>query len=168
MTRDPHDTGLEFQSLERDVEARDCFLYTLDWLLALHCRYARSLQFGLIHIAFCDPQQPGGQLDEHEAALLLVDLTQALQNACRRTDLVARDGVDFWILVPFSEPEHVADKVRAIVDAASATGLDLRERHIAVHYLPQETLADKAEAMQSASALLAYLKRIHPLPATRQ
>jgi len=117
--------------MNEDHEARERFLITLDWLLALNERYDNAVQYGLLHVCFHDKQVLGDAYGAQHAIQLLTGLAARLRKAFRKTDLVARDGTEFWILIPYTEPQTVIDKVTQLVDMASQSGLDVVERDLA-------------------------------------
>lgn len=144
--------------MQQDIEARDRFMITLDWLLAVHERYpGNSLNFGLLHVCFHDRQKLGEAYGAPEAHHLLAELGGKLRQAFRRTDLVARDGTDFWILAPYTTPETVMEKIATLVEISAADGLNIVDRDVTVFALPDPALTDQAP-LSSAAAFLAHLK----------
>lgn len=145
---------------QASIELRDKFLYTLDWLLAVTQRYTSQVQFGLAHIGFSNPGLLGDTYGAQEAAHQLDQILINLSAAFRKTDLVARDGVDFWILVPFTPTdEMLADKVKEIIAVASQNSLEITERDISIFSLP--FCAPELNQDYSAEEFLAYLKKNH-------
>ena len=145
---------------QEDFAARDKFLYTLEWLLAVTKRYSGALHFGLAHINYETSKILGETYGAQKAAQKLDEISHSLRKAFRKTDLVARDGADFWILVPFTPAEEkLVDKIKYIVDTASHSGLQIVERDISVFLLPN----DSAKVDENCTALefLAYLKKNH-------
>ena len=114
-----------------DIEAREKFLFTLDWLLALNERHANAIQCGLLHVCFHDKQILGNVYGAQQAARLLIGLAAKLRQEFRKTDLVARDGTDFWILIPYTDPATVTEKVGQLIELASNDGLDIVDRDMA-------------------------------------
>jgi len=144
--------------MQEDIEARDRFMITLDWLLAVHERYpGNPLNFGLLHICFHDQQKLGQTYGAPEAYHMLAELGRKLRLAFRRTDLVARDGSDFWILAPYTTPETVTEKIATLVKISAADGLNIVDRDVAVFNLPDPNVTDQAP-LNSADAFLAHLK----------
>ncbi len=142
------------------IELHDKFLFTLEWLLAVTKRYSTQVHFDLVHIHFSNPGVLGDTFGAQEAARRLDEILDILRNAFRKTDLVARDGVDFWVLVPYTPSDgRIADKVRDVIDATSRTGLQIVERDISFFSLPFET--PELHPNCSASEFLAYLKKNH-------
>lgn len=145
---------------QSSIESREKFLYTLEWLLAVTRRHAAHIQFGLVHINFASPALLGDTYGAQEAAHHLDDILLRLQAAFRKTDLVARDGTDFWVLVPFTPASEIlADKVREIIAAASQNSLEIVERDISLFSLPFST--PELNQDHSAAEFLAYLKKNH-------
>lgn len=143
-----------------DLEARDKFLFTLEWLLAVTKRHSGGLQFGLAHINFETPKILGETYGAQKAAQKLDEVSHSLRKAFRKTDLVARDGTDFWILVPFTPAEEkLVDKIKYIIEAASQSGLHIVERDISIFLLPND--AATLDTSGTAVEFLAYLKKNH-------
>ena len=122
---------------QKNAEAREKFLHTLEWLLAVTKRYSGSLQFGLAMISHVDPKLLGETYGAKKAVQQLDEGLYSLRKAFRTTDLVARDGLDFWILIPFpSADEKISDKIKYILESASLAGLQIVERDISIFLLP--------------------------------
>jgi GGDEF domain-containing protein len=148
---------------QEDFEARDKFLFTLEWLLAVTRRHSGGLQFGLAHINYETPKILGETYGAQKASQKLDEVSHSLRNAFRKSDLVARDGTDFWILVPFAPAdEKLVDKIKYIIDTASQGGLQIVERDISIFLLPIDS-ADTAglDAKSTAMEFLTYLKKNH-------
>lgn len=145
--------------LQKDIEYRSHFLFTLEWLLALHQRYAGNPALSLVHIDFRQPQILGDAFGARDATQMLVEVAELLRISLRKTDLVMRDGASFWILVPLALSETAGDKVRQIVDMAAHNGLDIVDRDISVIDLADPELARAAP--ETAEAFLAYLRQRH-------
>ena len=145
---------------QEDFAARDKFLYTLEWLLAVTKRYSGALHFGLAHINYETAKVLGETYGAQKAAQKLDEISHSLRKAFRKTDLVARDGADFWILVPFRPAEEkLVDKIKYIIDTASQSGLQIVERDISLFLLPNA--AAKLDENCTAPEFLAYLKKNH-------
>lgn len=143
-----------------DIEAREKFLFTLEWLLAVTRRHAGGLQFGLAHINYETPKVLGEAYGAQRASAKLDEVSRSLRKAFRKTDLVARDGADFWILVPFTPAEEkLVDKIKYITDTAAQGGLTIVERDISIFSLPN--LAAGLDGDFSALEFLNYLKQNH-------
>lgn len=143
-----------------DLEVREKFLFTLEWLLAVTKRHSGGLQFCLAHINYKTPNILGETYGAQNASQKLDEVSHSLRNAFRKTDLVARDGEDFWILVPFvSDEEKLVDKIKYLIETASQSGLQIVERDISIFLLPDG--AAELDANGSAVEFLAYLKRNH-------
>jgi hypothetical protein len=145
---------------QEDFTARDKFLYTLEWLLAVTKRYPGGLHFGLAHINYETSKILGETYGAQKAAHKLDEVLHTLRKAFRKTDLVARDGADLWILVPFTPAEEkLVDKITYIIETASQSGLQIVERDISFFLLPKD--AAKVDENCSALEFLAYLKKNH-------
>ena len=145
---------------QESVDLHDKFLFSLDWLLAVTRRYATSLQFGLVHINFSDPAVLGSAYGAQEASKRLDDVLHKLRAAFRKTDLVTRQGVDFWVLVPYTPTdERLADKVKGLIELASENDLTIVERDISFFALPLSS--PELDPDYSAAEFLDYLKKNH-------
>ena len=143
-----------------DIDAREKFLFTLEWLLAVTKRHTGGLQFGLAHINYETPRLLGETYGAQQAAHKLDEVSHSLRKAFRKSDLVARDGADFWILVPFTPTEEkLVDKIKYIVETASQGGLQIVERDISIFSLPND--AAHMDTDSTALEFLAYLKKNH-------
>lgn len=143
-----------------DIEASEKFLFTLKWMLAVTERYSGHFQFGLAHINFQNPKIIGETYGAKIASQKLDEITSSLRKVFRKTDLVARDGSDFWILVPYVPPdEKLVDKIKYIIETASQCGLQIVERDISIYSLSPEMIKSCADC--SASGFLAYIKENH-------
>lgn len=143
-----------------DIDAREKFLFTLEWLLAVTRRHSGGMQFGLAHVNYETPRLLGETYGAQRAAQKLDEVSHSLRNAFRKSDLVARDGADFWILVPFAPAEEkLVDKIKYIVETASQGGLQIVDRDISIFLLPND--AAEVDANSSALEFLSYLKKNH-------
>ena len=146
--------------MHEDVESFGKFLFTLEWLLEVSARYTSNIQFNLVHIDFGNPGVLGDAYGAQEAAFKLHDALDVLRQKLRKTDLAARQGIDFWILMP-SDPgnDALSPRLQGIIEAASESGLAIVERDISVFALgdayPELGLSC------SGRDFLSYLKRNH-------
>ncbi len=122
--------------MNEDSNAWEKFLYALDWVLAVQARHATDLRYSLVRIRFHDRKTLGDAYGARDAIDMLMRLAARLQHALRKTDLVARDGTDIWVLVPFVTHDSVLAKVAQIVAIASADGLDIVDRDLSVFAIP--------------------------------
>lgn len=144
--------------MQEDIDALDRFMITLEWLMALQERHPSALHFGLIHVCFHNKESLGRAYGARDAAHMLSDLAHQLRLAFRKTDLVARDGTDFWILAPYTLPETVTEKVTKLVELASDNGLDIVDRDVAIFAMPDPEVINNM-AFKSAAEFLAHLKQ---------
>jgi len=146
---------------QEDIESHLKFLFTLEWLLAITHRYAECFQFCLAHINFENPRILGEIYGAQKASHKLDEVSRSLRKAfVRKTDLVTRDGSDFWILVPYApDDEKLIDKIRYIIETTSQGGLHIVERDLSVFALPNE--ASKLSAGLTALEFLSHLKQNH-------
>lgn len=144
--------------MQEDIEALERFMITLEWLMALHERNPGVLNFGLIHVCFHNKESLGKAYGARDASQMLSDLSHQLRQSFRKTDLVARDGTDFWILVPYTSPITVTEKVTKLVELASDNGLDIVDRDVAIFAMPDQEFISNM-AFNSAAELLSHLKK---------
>jgi len=150
-----------------DIEASEKFLFTLKWMLAVTERYSDHFQFGLAHINFQNAKVLGETYGAKVASQKLDEIASSLRKAFRKTDLVARDGADFWILVPYTPPdEKLIDKIKYIVETASQSGLQIVERDISIYSLSPDMIKPCEDC--SASGFLAYVKENRTALARRE
>jgi hypothetical protein len=146
--------------LQEEIEAFTKFQLILEWLLPVSARYAGSVQFGLALIDFENPKILGETYGAQRTAQKLNEISCSLRTAFRKTDLVARNGTDFWILAPYTvASEKLSDKIKDIIDVTSRNGLDIVERDISIF-----SLADHAPVLSvdpSPQRFLSYLKHNH-------
>jgi len=143
-----------------DLEIRRSFMDTLEWLLAISLRYDCPIQFGLVHIDFGDRNELGEAYGAQEAAKELAELTVHLKKVFRKTDLIARNGTDFWMILPYTPAtEKLYDKVIATLGAVDHDGLKVVNPEISVFNLLEHIAAvqQQIETLE-VSELLAYLK----------
>lgn len=140
-----------------DIEARHTFLITLDWVLALNRRYANSLEFSLVRISYGDTHELGETYGAVEAREQLTAMTLTLQKAFRETDIVTRDGANFWVLVPYTAySEHLFDKIIATIQEDHHNSLNVVDRKISIFSFPIR-LNESEELPTTALSLISYL-----------
>lgn len=143
-----------------DIDARDKFMFTLEWLLAVTSRYPENFRFCLVHIDYANPRILGEAYGAQWASQKLEEISRTLRLVFRKTDLIARDGCDFWVLLPYSpDTEKLVDKLKYVVEAASHGGLQIVERDISFFLLPVGS--GQLKDIASAAEFLAHLKENH-------
>lgn len=127
----------DFELMVReDADVQKVFLSTLEWLIAVTNRYYSPLEFGLVHISFGDQHDLGETYGALDAIWKLVKFTSTFKNAFRKTDLVARLGIDYWVIVPYTPAsEGIYEKVLEILQLAEHEGLQIVERRISIFTL---------------------------------
>jgi len=146
--------------LREDLEQFGKFIFTLEWLLEVVARYQGTLQFDLIHIDFGNPRILGEAYGAQEASSKLSDVFTVLRQNLRKTDLVARQGADFWILMPCTPVnESLAEKIQYLTQVASESGLEIVERDISIFSLNDDFHDPRQQG--SGESFLAYLKKNH-------
>src|ERR1035437_9462600 len=144
--------------LKEDIDAYEKFLFTLDWILSVTRRYSNSIQFGLIHISYGSSRILGEQYGAQDASERLVQVCDALRAAFRKTDLVARMGIDFWVLVPYTSSDEILPlKIKGVLESDVLKGLDIVDRDISICALPIASTSELKEGY-GAEDLLNYLK----------
>ena len=152
---------------QENAKARENFLFALEWLLAVTKRYAGPLQFGLAHISYENPKLLGATYGAKIASQHLDEVLGSLRKALRKTDLVTRDGVDFWIIVPFTPAdEKISDRIKYILETASLAGLHIVECDISFFSFPLNNVPLSEDI--SPVELLAHLKKNHASLAHRE
>lgn len=144
--------------MQEEIDALDRFMITLEWLMALQERHPTALNFGIVHVCFHDREALGRTYGARDASQMLCDLAHKLRQAFRKTDLVAKNGTDFWILAPYTHPETITEKVSQLVEMASDNGLDIVNRDISIFTMPDFQMINN-QAFNSADEFLAYLKQ---------
>ncbi len=146
--------------LIEDIENKDRFLFIFEWLMAVMSRYLCPMPFGLVHIDHGDKNELGDAYGAKEAAEQLVAMTSHLKKAFRNTDLVARIGSDFWIVVPYTPAtEKIQDKVRNIIQDSEHEGLKAVAQNASIFSFPtdDEELNQKLTEL-SGTEFLEYIK----------
>ncbi|MFY9327584.1 MAG: diguanylate cyclase [Georgfuchsia sp.] len=143
---------------QQDIVLREKFLFILEWLLAVANRYPTRIQFNIVHINFANSRLLGDTYGAQEAVHKLDEVLHSLINGFRKTDLVARDGTDFWALFPYtSSDEKLAIKIKYIIHIASKHGLQIVGRDISIFSMP--FAAQKLDENCSAKDILLYFKK---------
>ena len=146
--------------LQEDLEALEKFLSALEWSLACWARYPGQFQLALAHIDYRNPQRIGDAYGAKAGSLKLDEVAHSLRRTFRKTDLVARNGTDFWILLPHVPAiDKVSEKIRYIVDTWSDEGLKIVERDVAFFVIDQEGV--QLTETFTPLEILAYLKENH-------
>lgn len=141
-----------------DVQAREIFLNTLDWLLPVVARYTENFNFALVKIAFGHGNELGNAYGAPEATKQLIAVTVDLQKSFRKTDLIARNGTDFWVIFPYTPfTENIYEKIVTVMEGAHHEGLNIVDREIAIFTSPFH-LNQQQIPQLSAMELLDYLK----------
>lgn len=126
----------EVASMKEDAAAWERFLHVLDWVLAVQIRYATNLRHSLVCISFHDPKVLGDAYGARDALQMVIELAAKLRESLRKADLVARNGTDVWVLIPFVTPKSVMARVGQIVEIAAANGLNIVDRDLSVYAIP--------------------------------
>mgnify|MGYP000237453590 CR=1 FL=1 len=143
--------------MQEEFEAADRFSIALEWLLAIQERYPAQLNFGLLNVCLHGREVLGQAYGVRDATKMLGELAGKLRHAFRKTDLVMRDGTDFWILVPYTDPITVTDKVTTLLEVTAQNGLAIVDRDVALFTLDMPLMA--AAPKSAVPQFLDYLKR---------
>ncbi|WP_342619847.1 hypothetical protein [Rhodoferax sp. GW822-FHT02A01] len=142
-----------------DLTAHDKFLLMLEWMLALEKRHADVLQPGLVHIKY-DPQDIRDlTFGASDAAQKLSEVAECLKRSFRGTDFIAREGMDFWILTPFTQIDPVMEKVRQVIKTAPQNGLGIAHSNVRI-YMLRDHLGGAAGQFKAAQDFLDYLQTL--------
>lgn len=143
-----------------DLDIRRSFMDTLEWLLAVSVRYHSPLQFGLVHLELGEHNELGEAYGAQEAAKELAELALHLRRTFRKTDLIARDGTDFWMIIPYvAATEKLYDRVIETLGAVEHDGLRVVNPEISVFNLLDHLDALQREVPQlMALDVLAFMK----------
>lgn len=138
-----------------DLQARERFLFMLDWLHRLKQRHGHSLDARLIHVCLHHHEKLGDTFGAEDAVERLIRVTANLHDHLRSTDLVARLGGDFWVLAPYTPEDSVGEKIAGIVAVAARDGLDIVERDVRVYVL-DEVFASRPD-IESVLEILGFV-----------
>lgn len=145
-----------------DIQLCSRFIDTLDWICQVLIRHADDFNVALVRIAYGDDNSLGEAYGAPEALRQLSSLTHDLQNSFRRSDLVGREGTDFWILFPYTRvKDNIYDKLLDVLHDSAHKNLNIVEREIAIFELP--VIYQKAMVKPDTGlALLQYVKSNQP------
>ena len=144
-----------------DMRARERFLDHLRWTLALELRHQHILQSGLVHVTYDPRDIQGLTFGAADAARQLGEVLGCLQRAFRTTDLMTREGMNFWILAPFTQLDPVKEKVRKVLAEAPENGLAIAKSDIRI-YLLRDFLKQDAPVFSDVEGFLGHLKQQAP------
>jgi GGDEF domain-containing protein len=143
-----------------DLQILEGFWFTLGCLLEILVRWPDHVKFGLVHIDVKNARLLGDAYGAQNASHKLHEVLQSLRREFRKTDVVARDGEDFWILVPHTPAtEQISGRAKFIVEKASQNGLEIVERDISIFLLTRDLV--KLKTGRTAAEFLAHLKLNH-------
>ncbi|MGQ3090904.1 MAG: hypothetical protein ACT6RZ_03295 [Methylophilus sp.] len=141
-----------------DIQLCSRFIDTLDWICQVLVRHADDFNIALVKIAYGDDNSLGEAYGAPEALRQLSSLTHDLQNSFRKSDLVGREGTDFWILFPYTRvTDNVYDKLMDVLQGSAHNNLNIVQREVAIFELP--VIYQKADIKpEDGLALLQYAK----------
>ena len=143
--------------MKQDVASWDKLLHVLQWVLDVKLRHIDHLHFSLIYISLGDREVLGNEYGAPAAHRMLVELARNLRLAMRKSDIVARNNTDFWLLLSHVNPESVLPRVFRIIEEAAQNGLDIVDRDVSI-YSFQDNDYLKQNCLYSPSVLLEHLK----------
>ncbi len=143
--------------MQDDAGSWDRLLHVLEWLLDVELRHPGTLRFSMVYISFADKIALGNTYGAPAAFQMLVKLAHDLNRAMRKSDIVARNGTDFWVLIAHNEAELVVPKIAKIVEIAAANGLDVVDRDISVFSFHDQDIV-KQNGLNLPLAFLDYVK----------
>lgn len=121
-----------------DIQLCSRFIDTLDWICQVLIRHSDDFHVALVKIAYGDDNTLGETYGAPDALKYLSSLTLDLQRTFRRSDLVGREGTDFWILFPYTRvTDNVYDKLVDVLQSAEHRNLNIVEREISIFELPE-------------------------------
>lgn len=148
----------EGDAVINDIAAHSAFIITMEWLLALMKRFPQPLQFGLVLIEYGRTNELSETYGALDACKQLSAVTESIKNAFRKTDIVARNATDFWVIAPYTyDEEKIQDKILGIIQEAKHKGLSVVDREISIFTLPLVSTETKKLPV-NALEFLAYLK----------
>lgn len=145
-----------------DINAQDKFKVMLEWMLALEKRHADALQPGLVHIKYDEADIRDLTFGASDAAQKLNEVMDCLRQAFRTTDIIAREGMGFWILSPFTQIDPIMEKVKKVIRTAPQNGLGIAQSNVRV-YLMRDHMQGGAAHFKAAEDFLDYLRGL-PAP----
>lgn len=141
-----------------DIQLCSRFIDTLDWICQVLIRHSDDFNVALVKIAYGDDNSLGEAYGAPEALRQLSSLTHDLQSSFRQSDLVGREGTDFWILFPYTRvTDNIYDKLMDVLQGSAHNNLNIVEREIAIFELP--VIYQKATVKpDNGLGLLQYVK----------
>ena len=113
----------------------DKFMAVLEWMIALGHRQSGVLEAGLVYVTY-DPQEVRDlTFSASDTVQQLSVIQNCLRSSFRHSDLICRDGVNFWILAPFTQIDPVLDKVQRVIKTAPENGLSFAKNNFRVFML---------------------------------
>lgn len=142
-----------------DMSAHDRFLVLLEWILALERRHHDALEPGLVYIKYDEKDIRDLTFGASDAAQKLSEVADCLKEAFRGSDLIAREGMSFWILAPFSQIDPLVEKVRQVMATAPQNGLAIAHSNVRLFML-RDHIGGPAGQFKSPQDFLDYLKAL--------
>jgi len=143
--------------MKHDAASWDKLLLVLEWILDVKLRYHDHLHFSLIYLSMGDRNILGNEYGAPVAHKMLVELSRKFRLSMRKSDIVARNNTDYWLLLSHVQPELVLERISKIVEIASADGFDLVDRDISFFKFQDNNFL-KQNGLYAPSVFLDYLK----------
>lgn len=121
--------------IQEELGDGEKFMAVLEWMIALGHRQSGVLEAGLVYVTY-DPEEVRDlTFSASDTVEQLSVIKNCLRSAFRHSDLICRDGVNFWILAPFTQIEPVLDKVQRVIKSAPENGLSFAKNNFQVFML---------------------------------
>jgi hypothetical protein len=111
------------------------FMAVLEWMIALGHRQSGVLEAGLVYVTYDPLEVRDLTFGASDTVQQLGVIQNCLRSAFRQSDLICRDGVNFWILAPFTQMDPVLDKVQRVIKSAPENGLSFAKNNFHVFML---------------------------------
>lgn len=144
-------------TMKNDADSWGKLLYVLEWIIGVKLRHADSMNFSMAYISFDDMAMLGNRYGAMQAAQMLFELTHELDDTLRKTDIVARNGTDFWVLMPHIESDSVVPRVSKIIAIAAENGLNVINHDISIFAIVGNDVL-KQNDLDSPLRFLDYVK----------
>lgn len=130
----------------------------LEWLASQRPEAVHA-HFSMFRVAFESPQVLGSSFGASDAMRRLNQFGNMLATTVRRTDLVARDLTDFWVIAPECNVDMVGCRLCEIANSVTDFGLDIVDCSVGVYLFP---IRDVDFAGMGGRKVLQRLRTITP------
>ena len=129
--------------MKQDAASWEKLLLVLEWILDVKLRYADHLHFSLIYLNLGDREVLGNEYGAPAAHRMLLELARNLRLAMRKSDIVARNNTDFWLLLSHVQPDLVVPRISRIVEVAADNGFDIVDRDVSIYAFQDHSFLKK-------------------------